>query len=84
VLDDDGSRSYLGPPSFTKCLSRLYFVLIEIPEGSWRVIGRQTSALEIGYIVGSDKDQSLGLISRSTSQNSKRHRLLDAILIGTM
>ena len=57
VLGDDGSATVLEgvriSPSF---LLRLYFLLVEIPEGSWGAIGRQMSALEIGHLIGSDKD----------------------------
>jgi hypothetical protein len=31
-------------------------LIIEIPGGSWGWAGRQTSALELGHIIGSDKD----------------------------
>jgi phenylpyruvate tautomerase PptA (4-oxalocrotonate tautomerase family) len=57
VLGDDGSSIVLeGVRVSPKYLSRLWVLLIEIPEGSWVWAGRQTSALEIGHIIGSDKD----------------------------
>jgi phenylpyruvate tautomerase PptA (4-oxalocrotonate tautomerase family) len=57
VLGDDGSSiEWEGVRIAPKFLKRLYFLLIEIPEGSWGLGGRQTSALEIGHIIGSDKD----------------------------
>jgi phenylpyruvate tautomerase PptA (4-oxalocrotonate tautomerase family) len=57
VLGDDGSSIVLEDVRVSpKFLSRLWILLIEIPEGSWGWAGRQTSALEIGHIIGSDKD----------------------------
>lgn len=57
VLGDDGSSVVLeGVRIAPKYLTRLYFLLVEIPEGSWGLFGRQTSALEIGHLIGSDKD----------------------------
>jgi phenylpyruvate tautomerase PptA (4-oxalocrotonate tautomerase family) len=57
ALGDDGSSVVLeGFRIAPKYLLRLYFLLVEIPEGSWGVLGRQTSALEIGHVIGSDKD----------------------------
>jgi phenylpyruvate tautomerase PptA (4-oxalocrotonate tautomerase family) len=57
VLGDDGSSVELaGIRIAPKFLRRLYFLLIEIPEGSWGALGRQTSALEVGQTIGSDKD----------------------------
>jgi phenylpyruvate tautomerase PptA (4-oxalocrotonate tautomerase family) len=57
VLGDDGSSIELENVRVSpKYLSRLWILLIEIPEGSWGFAGRQTSGLEIGHILGSDKD----------------------------
>jgi phenylpyruvate tautomerase PptA (4-oxalocrotonate tautomerase family) len=57
VLGDDGSSIVFEDVRVSpKYLSRLWVLLIEIPEGSWGWVGRQTSALEIGHIIGSDKD----------------------------
>jgi phenylpyruvate tautomerase PptA (4-oxalocrotonate tautomerase family) len=57
VLGDDGSSIVLEDVRVSpKFLSRLWVLLIEIPEGSWGWAGRQTSGLEIGHIIGSDKD----------------------------
>jgi hypothetical protein len=57
VLGDDGSSIISEDVRVSpKYLSRLWVLLIEIPEGSWGWAGRQTSALEIGHIIGSDKD----------------------------
>lgn len=56
VLGDDGSSIILEDVRVSpKYLTRLYVLLIEIPEGSWGWAGRQTSALEIGHVIGSDK-----------------------------
>jgi phenylpyruvate tautomerase PptA (4-oxalocrotonate tautomerase family) len=57
VLGDDGSSIVLEDVRVSpKYLSHLWVLIIEIPEGSWGWAGRQTSALEIGHIIGSDKD----------------------------
>jgi phenylpyruvate tautomerase PptA (4-oxalocrotonate tautomerase family) len=57
VLGDDGSSiEWEGVRVAPKFLKRLYILLIEIPEGSWGVLGRQMSALEIGHVIGADKD----------------------------
>jgi len=57
VLGDDGSSIVVEDVRVSpKYLARLWSLVIEIPEGSWGWIGRQTSALEIGHIIGSDKD----------------------------
>jgi phenylpyruvate tautomerase PptA (4-oxalocrotonate tautomerase family) len=57
VLGDDGSSIELENVRVSpKYLSCLWILLIEIPEGSWGFAGRQTSGLEIGHILGSDKD----------------------------
>src|SRR3984893_10803222 len=57
VLGDDGSSTELGcvriAPAY---LRRLFCLLIEIPEGSWGATGNGVSALEIGQMIGSDKD----------------------------
>jgi phenylpyruvate tautomerase PptA (4-oxalocrotonate tautomerase family) len=54
VLGDDGSAIVMeGVRIAPAYLKRLYFLLIEIPEGSWGAAGRQMSALEIGHL---DKD----------------------------
>ena len=57
VLGDDGKSTELGgvriAPSY---LLRLYFLLIEIPEGSWCAAGRPASALDIGHMIGTDKN----------------------------
>jgi hypothetical protein len=57
VLGDDGKSIEMEgvriAPSYPHSL---YYLLIEIPEGSWRYIGRAASALEIGHLIGSDKD----------------------------
>ena len=57
VIGDDGSSIVVEDVRVSpKYLSRLWVLLIEIPEGSWGWVGHQTSALEIGHIIGSDKD----------------------------
>jgi phenylpyruvate tautomerase PptA (4-oxalocrotonate tautomerase family) len=48
VLEQDGVR--VSP----KYLVRLYSLIIEIPEGSWGVGGRTSSAVEIGKLAGTD------------------------------
>ena len=57
VLGDDGKSTELGgvriAPSY---LLRLYFLLIEIPEGSWCAAGLPVSALDIGHMIGTDKN----------------------------
>jgi hypothetical protein len=37
-------------------LLRLYFLLIEIPKGSWCAAGGPASALDIGHLIGTDKN----------------------------
>jgi phenylpyruvate tautomerase PptA (4-oxalocrotonate tautomerase family) len=57
VFGDDGSSIVVEDVRVSpKYLARIWSLVIEIPEGSWGWIGRQTSALEIGHIIGSDKD----------------------------
>jgi phenylpyruvate tautomerase PptA (4-oxalocrotonate tautomerase family) len=57
VLGDDGKSTVMeGVRIAPSYLARLYFLLIEIPEGSWGYYGREASALEIGHMIGSDKD----------------------------
>jgi len=57
VLGDDGKSFTLEGVRFAPSyLHRLYFVLTEVPEGSWGYEGRQVSALEIGHMIGADKD----------------------------
>jgi phenylpyruvate tautomerase PptA (4-oxalocrotonate tautomerase family) len=57
VLGDDGSSIVLGGTRISPAyLVRLYFLLIEIPEGSWGAAGRQMSALEIGQLIGATED----------------------------
>lgn len=57
VLGDDGSSIEVNGVRIAPAyLWRLYSVLIEIPEGSWAATGIPMSALEIGHLLGSDKD----------------------------
>ena len=57
VLGDDGSSVVLGGVRIAPAyLMRVYCLLIEIPEGSWGATGHGVSALEIGHMIGSDKD----------------------------
>ncbi|MBV9689871.1 MAG: tautomerase family protein [Ktedonobacteraceae bacterium] len=57
VLGDDGSSTELqGVRISPAYLKRLYALLIEIPEGSWGACGGNLSALEIGHLIGSDKN----------------------------
>jgi phenylpyruvate tautomerase PptA (4-oxalocrotonate tautomerase family) len=57
VLGDDGSSMEMSGVRISPAyLQRLYTLLIEIPEGSWGACGGPLSALEIGHLIGSDKD----------------------------
>ena len=57
VLGHDGSSIEVNgiqvSPSY---LLRIYPLIIEIPEGSWGLAGNSFSAIEIGRLIGSDKD----------------------------
>jgi phenylpyruvate tautomerase PptA (4-oxalocrotonate tautomerase family) len=58
VLGDDGSSvERAGKTIAPAYLTRLYSLMIEIPEGSWGWMGHTTSALEIGQFIGTDKDE---------------------------
>ena len=57
VLGDDGKSIEMeGVRIAPSYLLRLYFLLIEIPEGSWCAAGRPASALDIGHMIGTDKN----------------------------
>jgi hypothetical protein len=57
VLGDDGSSVEFGGKTVSPAdLARIYSLLIEIPERSWGWLGGNTSALEIGRAIGTDKD----------------------------
>jgi phenylpyruvate tautomerase PptA (4-oxalocrotonate tautomerase family) len=55
VLGDDGSSVDMGGVHIAPAyLSRIYGLLVEIPEGSWGWNRGTVSALEIGHTIGSD------------------------------
>ena len=57
VLGDDGSSLQMNGHRISPAyLARLFSLLIEIPEGSWGATGRCLDALEIGELIGSNKD----------------------------
>jgi phenylpyruvate tautomerase PptA (4-oxalocrotonate tautomerase family) len=57
VLGDDGSSTVMnGVRVAPAYLARLYSLLIENPEGSFAAGGAPLSALEVGHLIGSDKD----------------------------
>ena len=61
VLGDDGSSTVMNGVRIAPAyLARLCSLLIEIPEGSWAATGAPLSALEIGHLLGSDKDPQRG------------------------
>jgi phenylpyruvate tautomerase PptA (4-oxalocrotonate tautomerase family) len=58
VLDDDGSvMEHDGVRVSPTYLVRLASLIIEIPEGSWGVGGRTSSAVEIGKLAGTDQSR---------------------------
>jgi phenylpyruvate tautomerase PptA (4-oxalocrotonate tautomerase family) len=57
VLGDDGTSVEMGGVHIAPAyLSRIYALLIEIPEGNWGCSGTTYSALEIGHLVGTERD----------------------------
>jgi hypothetical protein len=57
VLGDDGSSVEMNGHRISPAyMLRVYALLVEIPEGSWGATGRGLDALEIGELIGSDKD----------------------------
>jgi hypothetical protein len=57
VVGDDGKSIEMeGVRIAPSYLLRLYFLLIEIPEGSWCATGRPVSTLDIGHVIGTDKN----------------------------
>jgi phenylpyruvate tautomerase PptA (4-oxalocrotonate tautomerase family) len=83
VLGNDGSSIVLEDvrvsPSY---LSRLWVLLVEIPEGSWGGPGAKRRRPRLGTLSVLIRTPIAGPNSRPTPRNSKRRDLPDAMLIG--